>query len=126
MTPEERHQKIILVVDDDAMTRMVLRSMLKKEGYSVLEAEEGGQALSLYIEYHPALILCDRAMPMGMSGFDFLGKLRELPSDVPFVFLTSLIDARDRMAVASMGVADYLDKPVTLEKLRACLDRIFV
>jgi DNA-binding response OmpR family regulator len=50
--------------------------------------------------------------------------LRDLPSDVPFVFLTSLTDQRDQMAVADMGISDYLSKPVTEEALRTCIARI--
>jgi DNA-binding response OmpR family regulator len=117
-------EKTVLIIDDDAMIRMVLRNMLKKEGYKVEEAAEGGAGMIKFLETAPALVLCDRLMPEGVSGFDFLKQLRALPSSVPFVFLTSLTDPRDRMAITDFDVADYLEKPIAPDVLRACLHRI--
>jgi phosphoserine phosphatase RsbU/P len=116
-------QKTILVVDDDALIRATLKSFLKKEGYHVETASDGGEAMVKFLETAPALVLCDRLMP-GVSGFEFLKRLRDLPSEVPFVFLTSLTDPRDKLTVSDLGVAEYLDKPVSTETLRACLQRI--
>jgi CheY-like chemotaxis protein len=118
-------RKKILIVDDDPMIRAVLSTMLKKEGYDTVEAAEGNEGLRKVLEAAPALVLSDRVMPEGMSGFEFLKRLRELPSDVPFVFLTALIDPRDKSAVCDYNVTDYLDKPVTPDALHACLKKIF-
>lgn len=119
-----KKNKKILVVDDDAMIRATLRNMLKKEGYEVIEAAEGGEGVQKALEEAPALIFSDRMMPEGVSGFDMLLRLREIPLDIPFVFLTMLTDPRDRMAVADLKVTAYLEKPVLPETLRACLESI--
>jgi two-component system alkaline phosphatase synthesis response regulator PhoP len=116
--------KKILVVDDDAMIRASLRNMLKKEGYEVIEAAEGGEGLRLALEESPAVIFSDRMMPEGVSGLDMLRRLREMSRDIPFVFLTALTDPRDKFAVADLNVTTYLGKPLLPETLRACLKSI--
>jgi DNA-binding response OmpR family regulator len=114
---------MIMIVDDDPTIRIALRSMLKAEGFRIEEAADGAEALEKFKANPPALVLSDRMMP-GLSGFELLRQLRALPSDVPFVFLTALTDARDRMSVADLGVAAYLEKPVTRDVLHACLRKI--
>jgi DNA-binding response OmpR family regulator len=116
--------KKILVVDDDAMIRAMLRNMLEKEGYEVIEAAEGSEGLRKAVEEGPAVIFSDRMMPEGVSGFDMLRSLREISLDIPFVFLTALTDPRDRMAVADLKVTAYLEKPILPETLRGCLKSI--
>ena len=80
----------VLVVDDDADTRVRLRAMLEKNGWSVDEAGDGAEALERMAEKLPHLILLDLTMPV-MDGFSFLHRLRRLPrgSDIPVVVLSA-------------------------------------
>ncbi|MBV8613276.1 MAG: response regulator, partial [Acetobacteraceae bacterium] len=80
----------VLVVDDDPDARGRLRAMLERDGWSVTEASDGGEALERVAACHPALILLDLLMPI-MNGCDFLAALRARPAwrDIPVVVLTA-------------------------------------
>ena len=82
--------RVVLVVDDDSATRTVLRRSLVKQGWSVVEAENGRAALERIGTHAPSLILLDLAMPE-MDGFEFLGTLRKDPAydATPVIVLTS-------------------------------------
>ena len=83
-------QGVVLVVDDDDATRQVLRRTLTRQGWTVLEAENGKVALEHVEKHSPALILLDLSMPE-MDGFEFLTRLRkdQVNKDIPVVVLTS-------------------------------------
>ena len=85
-----RRDRPILVVDDDAEVRLLLRRMLEKAGYVVVEAEHGRAALARLAELTPELILLDLMMPE-MDGFEFLDELRHLPDgrSIPVVVFTA-------------------------------------
>jgi signal transduction histidine kinase/CheY-like chemotaxis protein len=89
----------ILVVDDDPDARQVLRNMLDRLGYTVIEAPNGSMALALIPEIRPHLVLLDLMMP-GMDGFEVLEHLHEMPAaaDLPVVVVTSKdLDAEERV-----------------------------
>ena len=110
----------ILVVDDESSVRRMLSQFLKSQGYDVLEAESGEQALALARDGALALILLDIDMP----GIDGLETLRRLHREVPgsLVVMVSGIDDEQR-AIRSLeeGARDYIRKPVELQHLRAIL-----
>ena len=83
-------QADVLLVDDDADARERLRTMLERDGWSVMEASDGREALARVAARLPALILLDLMMPI-MNGFDFLAALRARPAcrDIPVVVLTA-------------------------------------
>ena len=88
----------ILVVDDDADTRVRLRSILERDGWTVAEAGDGKEALDVVTHAPPKVILLDLTMPV-MDGFTFLEQLRERPGckDIPVVVYTArLLDAEER------------------------------
>jgi CheY-like chemotaxis protein len=93
-----RRDRPILVVDDDGDVRLLLRRMLEKAGYVVVEAEHGRAALARLAELTPELILLDLMMPE-MDGFEFLDELRRLPAhrSIPVVVFTAKeLTAEDR------------------------------
>jgi CheY-like chemotaxis protein len=93
-----RRDRPILVVDDDGDVRLLLRRMLEKAGYVVVEAEHGRAALARLAELTPELILLDLMMPE-MDGFEFLDGLRRLPAhrSIPVVVFTAKeLTAEDR------------------------------
>ena len=109
----------ILLIEDEAPLREMLMDELSTQGHRVIEAANGEDGVTKFLESEPNLVLCDRAMP-GMSGYDVLAHLREKHpeyNNVPFVFLTALSDPRDKAAVEHLAPAAYIEKPVDFDAL---------
>jgi DNA-binding response OmpR family regulator len=115
----------ILVVDDERAIVESLRYALEKEGYSVLEASDGSEALDLARSRSPDLILLDIMLP-GMSGFEVCRILRK-ESSVPILMLSARADEPDRIVGLDLGADDYITKPFSLRevlaRIRAALRR---
>jgi putative two-component system response regulator len=110
----------ILVVDDHPSSRMTAVALLSVEGYEVLEAESGPDALKRVGECNPDLILLDVMMP-GMDGFEVCRKLKqdEQTRLIPVVFITALNDRRSRILGIEAGGDDFLTKPFDRLELSA-------
>lgn len=107
----------ILVVDDDSGVRQTLEWALQDEGFAVVTAADGREALQLVAERSPDLILLDMAMPV-LDGFGFSSALRQRHGDgIPIVVLTA--DGRAAQKAARVGAVDYLRKPFDLDELVA-------
>ena len=115
----------ILVVDDEPQIRRVLRSTLSSEGYDVIEAKDGQEAVDMVIRDRPALILLDLNMP-GMSGLEACSKIR-LSFDGPIIMVTVRNSEHDKILALDSGADDYVVKPFTmgelLARIRAALRR---
>ncbi len=112
--------KTVLVVEDSNTSRDVTSHFLQQGGFRVLEAEDGQDALNILRERHVDLILTDIMMP----NLDGWGLYREIRADksfnlTPFVFLSVLDDIDDQIKGLTLGVDDYLTKPVTPMQLIA-------
>ena len=107
----------ILVVDDDASTRTLLRRMLSMEGYAVDEAADGPTAMDRLGTAPPDLILLDIMMP-GQDGLDVLEGLRRT-SAVPVIMLTARNEEADRVLGFRFGADDYVVKPFSTAELTA-------
>ncbi|MFA6061868.1 MAG: ATP-binding protein [Gallionella sp.] len=112
----------VLVVDDEANIRELLRQELEAAGYSVREAVDGFDAISQARTNPPDLIVMDVMMP-GISGFDAVSVLRGAPetSSIPLIIL-SIID--DKQRGKQLGVDGYLTKPVHIEELIGSIDNL--
>ncbi|WP_432448516.1 PP2C family protein-serine/threonine phosphatase [Aliiroseovarius marinus] len=112
--------RTILVVDDSRAQRRLLGSSLLKQGYRVLEAASGIEALEICASEDIDLILSDWMMP-GMNGLEFCKTLRELPGDkyIYFILLTSKTEKGAVAQGLDVGADDFLPKPVNPEELRA-------
>lgn len=123
--PRPPAQAVILIADDRASSRELLRTVLLRAGYTVLEAEDGAQAVALARSGHPDLVMLDLQMP-GLDGFGALAELRGDPrfKDVPIVALTASAMRGDREKILEAGFTDYLAKPVGLEMLRETVARL--
>jgi len=109
----------ILVVDDQNVNLRVVGTLLARQGYEVMSASSGEEALQRYIETPPDLILLDMMMP-GMDGFDVIAALHELgPLQVPVVFVTAAHDRDLLLRAFDAGVVDYVTKPFLPEELLA-------
>ena len=108
----------LLVVEDDPAMLMALRDILESAGYVIFTAENGQEALDILANSRPELILSDIAMPV-MDGFDLLEAVRQRPSGatIPFIFLTARGTRDDIFMGKSLGVDDYITKPVTSKEL---------
>lgn len=104
-------KKKLLLVEDDAALAAVYKSRLELEGLEVKEVNNGEQALSAALEFHPDLVLLDAMMPK-ISGFDVLDILRNTAetANLKIIMLTALSQPKDRERAEALGVDDYLVK----------------
>lgn len=107
----------ILIVDDEASIRRLVRSYLESENYEVLEGENGEQAVEKARSAHPDLIVLDVGMPV-LDGIEALRSIRTF-SDVYVVMLTARSDEVDKLIGLSVGADDYLTKPFSPRELVA-------
>ncbi|MEB3358659.1 MAG: response regulator transcription factor [Synechococcales bacterium] len=115
--------KRILIVEDDITLRTALCHFLEKRGYVVQTANSGTDALHLFEEIQPDLVVSDVLMP-GMDGLEFCRRLRanRLGQLVPFIFLSSRGAVDDRVEGHEMGADDYLVKPFEPRELVAKIE----
>ena len=107
----------ILVVDDDADIRLLLRELLERAGFEVGEADSGRAALRALSSSPPALILLDVSMPE-LDGYQTLERIRDL-SDVPVIMLTARAQELEKVRGLSAGADDYVAKPFGRQELLA-------
>jgi two-component system alkaline phosphatase synthesis response regulator PhoP len=109
--------KRVLVVDDDVKTVELVKLYLNRDGYRVLTAYDGIEALRLARESHPELIVLDIMLP-GMDGLEVCRTLRD-ESDVPIIMLTAKTTDQDKLAGLDLGADDYVTKPFSPRELAA-------
>lgn len=116
---------LILVVDDDALTRMQLRELLEYSGYQIIEATSGSEALVLYQERQPDMVLLDALMGE-MDGFTCCAQLRSEPQaeNLPILMVTGLADQISVENAFSAGATDYVTKPIHWQVLRQRVRRL--
>jgi DNA-binding response OmpR family regulator len=107
----------ILVVDDEETLRDMLGYNLRREGYAVLTAADGTEALRLAFDERPDLIILDIMLP-GMSGFDVCRAVRKQLT-VPILMLSAREEEIDKVLGLELGADDYLTKPFSLRELLA-------
>ena len=113
----------ILVVDDESRMRKLVRDFLVKSNYSVLEAEDGEQAVDLFMETKDiALIILDVMMPK-LDGYGVAKEIRKV-SDVPIIMLTAKSDERDELKGFELGVDEYITKPFSPKILVARVEAV--
>jgi two-component system OmpR family response regulator len=109
--------KTILVVDDDASIREVIKFALEKSGFQAIEATDGEQALTVFAAEAPDLVLLDVMMPE-LDGTEVCKRLRAT-SRVPIIFLSSRDDEIDRVLGLELGGDDYITKPFSPREMVA-------
>jgi len=115
----------ILIVDDEPTLLATLRFNLERDGYDVISASEGEDALRLADEIQPDIVLLDLMLP-GMHGFEICRALRKRTS-IPIIIVTARTEEVDRVVGLELGADDYVTKPFSMNELlarvRACLRR---
>ena len=111
--------KRILIVEDNATSRELLRTVLEKQGYSILEARDGEEALQQLKQSKPDLVLLDIQIPI-RNGYDVLKAIRgdESLAKLPVVALTASAMRGDREKALTAGFTGYIAKPVGPTQLR--------
>ncbi len=118
---------VVLVVDDSLTVRRVTQRLLTREGYRVMLAKDGLEALELLAKERPKVVLSDIEMPR-MDGFDLVRNIRATANlaDLPIIMITSRIAQKHRDYAAELGVNHYLGKPYGEEELLALVARYAV
>jgi DNA-binding response OmpR family regulator len=103
----------ILVADDDDGLRLLMRMALRREGFDVIEAVDGLEALARAHDSDPTVIMLDMMMP-GLGGLDVCRSLKNerLFDGVPVIFVTAIDDCTQRGEAFSLGADDYIKKPI--------------
>ncbi len=114
----------ILIADDDAAIRALLRTFLEDEDYTVSEATTGEEALNGLQEGSHDLVLLDMRLP-GMTGIDVLKQLREKQGEVPVIFMTAYGSPNIAIQASSLGAYGYITKPFELDDVLYNIDRYF-
>jgi len=130
LTPEpdagvaERAASLVLVVDDSLTVRRVTQRLLLREGYRVITAKDGLEALERLVDERPAVLLSDIEMPR-MDGFDLLRNVRadERLAGLPVIMITSRTAQKHRDYATELGADHYLGKPYAEEELLALVAR---
>ena len=125
MTPAFNEKARILVVDDDRTMRLLLRRALERDGYEVLEAPDGVQALTQFQSWSPDIVLMDAAMPE-LDGFAACADLQRMPNggETPVLMITGLDDDESVERAFASGATDYITKPVNWAVLRQRVRRM--
>ncbi len=115
--------KKILIVEDEANIRELMRLYLEREGYAVVEAENGVEGVKLFKTEKPDMILLDLMMPV-MDGWTVCKEIRET-SDVPIIMITAKGETADRVSGLEMGADDYIVKPLEMPEVIARVRAVF-
>lgn len=114
----------ILIADDDPLLRALLVHRLSADGYEVVSADDGSQALTVIAEQRPDLIVLDALMPV-MDGFEVLRRVKSGGlSEAPVIMLTALKREQDIVGALQLGAADYLVKPFIPDELGERIRRL--
>lgn len=107
----------ILVVDDEESIREFFQIMLKREGYEVLCASQGAEALTLLKRHQVDLVISDIQMPE-MSGMELLAQVKEIDPEIPMIMITAFGSTETAVEAMKLGAYDYLQKPFKLDEVK--------
>ncbi|MBI2429143.1 MAG: response regulator [Bacteroidota bacterium] len=113
----------ILVVDDEDALRNVLSSELQSEGYSVVSAADGDEAISILQQKSFDLVLLDIKMPR-VDGFEVLRFLKERYPNTKVIMLTGFADLKNAIESKKLGAEDFVSKPYDLVDLLTTIERV--
>lgn len=115
-------KKSILIAEDNASNYKLLEAMLSKS-YNLLHAWEGKEAVELFAQHRPQIVLMDISMP-GMDGYESTREIRKLSATVPIIGLTARAFPDDEQKGYDCGMTEYMTKPINISNLRMRLEQI--
>jgi len=112
MAVDRRKKPLILVIEDDPISRNILTSIFRDEGYDTLEEKDGGQGLRTALQKCPDLVCLDIILPT-LSGYEICRSIRQAPGggDIPILMISSLTKRADILKGLKSGATDYIVKP---------------
>ena len=110
-------EQTVLVVDDEEAIAEAVRARLSAEGFRVVVAHDGPDAIRMHVEHHPDLVVLDLMLP-GMDGLEVCKEIQR-KEWTPVLMLTARTDEADKVAGLAVGADDYLTKPFSLRELAA-------
>ncbi|MCG6929327.1 MAG: sigma-54 dependent transcriptional regulator [Desulfofustis sp.] len=110
----------ILIVDDEKSMRDFLNILLTKEGYEVVTAADGEQALAVLEQTPVDLVVSDIRMP-GIDGLELLSTIKERSEDIPFVMITAFASPNDAVRAMKDGAYDYISKPFNVDEIKSVI-----
>jgi type II secretory ATPase GspE/PulE/Tfp pilus assembly ATPase PilB-like protein/CheY-like chemotaxis protein len=118
-----RKGAMVLLVDDEDQLRRVMKDLLERQGYTVVEARDGAQALDEVDRHAPDIVILDLNLP-GVDGYSVLSQLRSRPAtrQLPVIVLTAKGDEDNEVRVLQLGADDFLTKPFRAKALAARLE----
>lgn len=122
-SPSNNIMPTVLITEDDADNRELLRILLEMWNFRVIEAIDGEEALNLAKKARPDLILMDVKLPL-LDGIETTRKIRDsaIISDTPIIFVTGCAEAKYRNAAAEVGATAYLVKPFDFDYLQEVIN----
>lgn len=112
----------ILIADDDDDNRILLSFLIQSEGWEVIEAQDGQEALEKAMKEQPNILLLDNRMPK-LTGTKVYETLCEQGMKIPVILLTAYADVQE--LADSLGICSYLNKPYDLSRLMAMIDKCY-
>ena len=119
----KEHQKRILVVDDEENARLALSTILSREGYDVVSAVNGTDALAFLRSKTVDLIITDLNMPE-MNGLTFLRELNRSHPSCDVIMVTAHGEVESYLEAMTLGVFEYINKPVKYDELKTVIDQL--
>ena len=114
--PEAGTAERVLVVDDEPVVREIIAIRLREDGYPVLTATNGNEALSILAQDNVALVVSDIVMP-GMDGIQLLREIRQRQPDTAVIMVTAVSELQRAIEALKLGASDYLTKPFHFDEL---------
>jgi two-component system, OmpR family, alkaline phosphatase synthesis response regulator PhoP len=109
---------LVLIAEDDTLTRRGLVDVLSGEGFACLQAADGHAACELYEQHHPNFVCLDVMMP-GLNGYEVCRRIRAIDPQVPIIFLTAKSEEVDKVVGLELGGDDYIVKPFGVKEVLA-------
>jgi len=116
-------KQVILIVDDEEGLREGLSKLLEGEGYAVIAAETGEEALQILQQSHIDLVLTDMRMP-GMDGIELLKKIRERHGELGVIILTGYGQIESYIEAMNFGAIEYVSKPFKVNELKFIVNKV--
>ena len=117
--------KTMLIIEDDVVSRDLLRLVFEYDGFQCMEAENGERGLALLESHTFDVIILDNAMPV-MTGLEFLDHVQHKPQqpDAPIIMITGLLNSEVRQKATKLGAYAIVGKPYDLGELRALVNQV--
>lgn len=114
---------LVLIIDDAAFSRRMLRKFLQVDGYEILEATNGREGLELVRKHKPNCVLADLLMPE-MNGFEFLKAVQDEELKIPIIIISADIQEGSRDQCYNLGAAKFINKPTKENELRSTVKQV--